>query len=334
MVATNTFRLGIDRPDVRVVVHIGPIYQMRNYSQESGRAGRDGKRSEAIILMPVGRQEALQKAHEQAQRRPAKFHISMTAKEKQRIEQQKVERFVSGAACRRVYLDREMDGRINRVRCEDEEEHCDVCQESDAIMDGLEAQRRACIQREQEKQDRLMDSAIHMPTSSVPFPQVTSDGVNSSDGPFPSSPLGYPQSSAVSFDQGFMADRISQGELVIFQDQQAQRQQQRVQGQARNQQASCEVWDLENRLDYWVGKCPLCYVRRCTGSLVNFRHTLDQCVDPEQELVRTEVQALERIQFQEYASCYDCGVTQQVCTKWEEIQEGNRKFKRIQGGVC
>ena len=192
VVATNAFGLGIDRPDVRVVVHIGPIYQMRNYSQESGRAGRDGKRSEAIILMPVGRQEALQKAHEQAQRRPAKFHISMTAKEKQRIEQQKVERFVSGAACRRVYLDREMDGRINRVRCEDEEEHCDVCQESDAIMDGLEAQRRACIQREQEKQDRLMDSAIHMPTSSVPFPQVTSDGVNSSDGPFPSSPLGYP----------------------------------------------------------------------------------------------------------------------------------------------
>jgi superfamily II DNA helicase RecQ len=66
VVANNTFGLGIDRPDVRVVVHIGPVYQMRNYSQESGRAGRDGKRSEAIILIPVRRQEALQKAHEQA----------------------------------------------------------------------------------------------------------------------------------------------------------------------------------------------------------------------------------------------------------------------------
>jgi RecQ family ATP-dependent DNA helicase len=334
VVATNAFGLGIDRPDVRVVVHIGPIYQMRSYSQESGRAGRDGKRSEAIILMPVGRQEALQKAHEQAQRRPAKFHISMTAKEKQRIEQQKVERFVSGAACRRVYLDREMDGRIDRTRCEDEEERCDVCRESDAMMDELEAQRRACIQREQEKQDRLMDSAIDMPTSSVPFPEVPSDGVNSSNGPFPSSPPGYSQSSTVSFDQGFMADRISQGERVIFQSQQSQRQQQRVQAQARNQQAGCEVWDLENRLDQWVGKCPLCYVRRCTGSPVDFRHTLDKCVDPEQELVRTEVQALQQIQFQEYASCYDCGVTQQVCTRWEEIREGNRKFERIKGGVC
>jgi hypothetical protein len=63
----------------------------------------------------------------------------MTAKEKQRIEQQKVKRFVSRAACRRVYLDREMDGRIDRVRYEDEEERCDVCQASDASMDDLEA---------------------------------------------------------------------------------------------------------------------------------------------------------------------------------------------------
>ncbi|KAK6599319.1 hypothetical protein H4I96_08523 [Botrytis cinerea] len=193
VVATNAFGLGIDRPDVRVVVHIGPIYQMRNYSQESGRAGRDGKRSDAIILMPVGRQEALQKAHEQAQRRPAKFHISMTVKEKQRIEQQKVERFVSGAACRRVYLDGEMDGRMDRVRCADEEERCDVCQASDAMMDELEAQQQAYIHREQEKQDRFTDSAIHMPTSSIPFPEVPSDGVHGSDGPFPSSPQDIPR---------------------------------------------------------------------------------------------------------------------------------------------
>jgi superfamily II DNA helicase RecQ len=326
VVATNAFGLGIDRPDVRVVVHIGPIYQMRNYSQESGRAGRDGKRSEAIILMPVGRQEALQKAHKQAQRRPAKFHISMTAKEKQRIEQQKVERFVSGAGCRRVYLDREMDGRMDRVRCEDEEERCDVCQASDVMMDDLEAQRRAYIQQEQEKQDQLMDSAIDMPTSSVPFPEAESNGFQSSQGPIPGSSPPGSQESTVSFDQGFMADRISQGERIIFESQQSQRQQQRVQVQARNRQAGCEVWDLENRLDQWVGKCPLCYVRKCMG--------LDECVDPEQELVCTEVQALQGIQFQEYASCYDCGVAQQVCTRWEEIREGNRKFERIPGGVC
>ena len=94
------------------------------------------------------------------------------------------------------------------------------------------------------------------------------------------------------------------------------------------------MWDLENRLDQWVGKCPLCYVRKCTGSPVDFRHTLEECVDPKQELVAQEVGILQSIQFQRYASYYDYGITQQICTQWEEIREGNQKFKRVKGGIC
>jgi hypothetical protein len=233
-----------------------------------------------------------------------------------------------------MYLDREMDGRIDRVRCEDGEERCDVCQASDAMMDELEAQRQAYIQREQEKQERFMDSAIDMPTSSIPFPQVPSDRFDRNDGPFPSSPPRYSQSSTVSFDQGFAADRISPEERVEFQSQQNERQQQRLQFQSQVQQTSQEVWDLENRLDQWVGKCPLCYVRKYVGSAVDFRHTLEECVDPEQELVAQEVGALQSIQFQRYVGCYDCGVAQQICTQWEEIREGDRKFGRIKGGMC
>jgi hypothetical protein len=123
--------------------------------------------------MPVGKQEALQKSHEQAQRQPFKFHIAMTGKEKERIERQKVERFVSGAKCRRIYMDQEMDGRINRVRCEHEEERCDVCCESDTMMEELEVKRQAYIQEarmEQGKDNRFMDNAIDIPSSSIPFP--------------------------------------------------------------------------------------------------------------------------------------------------------------------
>jgi hypothetical protein len=122
-----------------------------------------------------------------------------------------------------------MDGRVDRVRCEDEEERCNVCQEGDAMIDDLEAQRQAYIQSEHKKQDRLIDSAIDMPPSSIP--QVPSDGFDSSDGPFPSSPPRYSQSSTVSFNQGFMANQISPGERVEFQSQQSQRQQQRLQFQ-------------------------------------------------------------------------------------------------------
>jgi hypothetical protein len=183
--------LGWARPDVRVVVHIGPIHQMRNYAQESGRAGRDGKRSQAIIIMPAGKQEAMQKAHEQAPRQRPKFHIAMTAKEKVRIERQKVERFVSGARCRRIYLDQEMDGRVDRVRCEDGGERCNVCQASDAMMEDLEAKRKAYVQEVREKQDRLMDSAIDIPSSSVLFSRIPSSSLDGSSSPFPrSSPPG------------------------------------------------------------------------------------------------------------------------------------------------
>jgi len=48
--ATNALGLGIDAQSIRVVVHVGISKKMRNYVQESGRAGRDGLKSEAIIM--------------------------------------------------------------------------------------------------------------------------------------------------------------------------------------------------------------------------------------------------------------------------------------------
>jgi superfamily II DNA helicase RecQ len=137
---------------------------MWDYGQESGRGGRDGQRSETIIMAKAGQQKALQK-QAQSQRRSV-YSRAITTADRGQSEQDKVDRFIGGKQCRQIFLDQEIDGRIDCVGCEDGEEKCDICQKDDQAMAEAEVLQRAYIV----EQNQMLDSSINILSSSFEMP--------------------------------------------------------------------------------------------------------------------------------------------------------------------
>jgi len=136
VVATVAFGMGIDKPNVRFVVHYDLPRHMEGYYQETGRAGRDGLAAEALLLF--GTQDVAMARYQQEQ----------NANENQRrIESHKLNSMVGFAeslTCRRRvllgYLGEQM---------EEDCGNCDICLDPPERYDATEAARKvlSCVYR-------------------------------------------------------------------------------------------------------------------------------------------------------------------------------------------
>lgn len=185
-----------------MVIHVGPIYQIHNYRQESRQAGRDQQPSEAIIIVGTGQQEALQKHYKQLRRQPAVHRAVITDADKKQVEQEKVDRFVSRAQYRQIDLDKELDRQTNRRQYKEGEEQYDICKKDDTMIEEGEVLREAYIA---ERSQEILDSSIGMSSQSFDqasiqlFDQASSPGIQAA---LPSSPvMSAAQASGQSFDQ-------------------------------------------------------------------------------------------------------------------------------------
>ncbi|NKC30834.1 DNA helicase RecQ [Falsiroseomonas selenitidurans] len=130
MCATIAFGMGIDRPDVRWVVHLDLPKSPESWYQEIGRAGRDGLPARALLLYGAG--DIALGRH--------RIEESPAAPEQKRIERQRLDAMVAiaeAATCRRQIL----------LRCFGEAEcppcgNCDVCLSPPRLFDGTVAAQK------------------------------------------------------------------------------------------------------------------------------------------------------------------------------------------------
>ncbi|MFC1701571.1 DNA helicase RecQ [Pseudomonadota bacterium] len=136
VVATVAFGMGIDKPNVRFVVHYDLPRHMEGYYQETGRAGRDGLAAEALMLF--GAQDVA----------TARYHLDQNGNDNQRrIDSHKLNSMVGFAeslTCRRRvllgYLGENMETDCG---------NCDICTDPPEQYDATEAARKvlSCVYR-------------------------------------------------------------------------------------------------------------------------------------------------------------------------------------------
>ena len=167
VVATVAFGLGINKPNVRYVIHYEPPRTLESYYQEIGRAGRDGLNAEALFLVDDKDVSRIKKRISEGDN-PQRVNVEM-----QRFAA--MDAFIDAQTCRRkVVLN--YFAEYTEKACG----NCDICLDPPSQFDGTEAAQKvlSCVYRIEQKGDINHVIAVLRGDNSTKITQLGHDKVS------------------------------------------------------------------------------------------------------------------------------------------------------------
>ncbi len=332
VVATNALGMGIDIPYIRLVVHAEPPSRLQDYVQESGRAGRDGLSSEAVCLLPYNTLTS------------ATSRLEHTMQE-----------YLAGKSCRRVVLDRVMDGLEGRAGCGEGEMACDVCQPGvlRTLLEGRAESRlpsRTERTEEEEGEGEVLVSSSHTqdlvptaaPSSSHLLAVLHKSAITRTSQPQPPPPASTPapvlvpdrrDAQVLAAEMAAIDGRLraAMGGYAVAE---------RV-VRLRSMQEGRDLEALWVLLESWESCCALCRFHPAnTGRSDDpyaSMHAAGECPFEGSAWARefwllagfVRGELYTRNKFQKFSGCFGCGLPQAVCPSWERQCEESSLFVRV-----
>ncbi|PYH28098.1 P-loop containing nucleoside triphosphate hydrolase protein [Aspergillus neoniger CBS 115656] len=296
LAATSALGMGVDVPDIRCIVHVGWPRSLLDYAQESGRAGRDGQRSLAIIIHPAGEDQV------------PSWLGAVPAVDGERV------RDYLQAPCRRRVLDRYLDGAWHghlRESCQDypTDLPCDRCRlRSTASRPGTHGGLQAVLSTGASQ--AVSPDAVDRPRSPrltiLPSQAATSRSPSTSPSPSPSL---TPPAPALPREPS----PLDLPPVRTWARPYLHAQQQIVQRRLTEE-------DVAEEAPQWQEHCYICTMNGGDGQ----SHALYFCPQRWSRRAREWMLFMRnRIQYPRYRQCYQCGMPQNICAGWQEGEPCN-----------